>query len=245
MKLKHIALIFLLLCATGYVIFAIVKFSNKSSAQECSGAVIRIMDTDERQFITANDIEKILAKNRISFQNKPTDQINCKDIENCIMKNPVVKTVNCYKTPSGVVRIDVWQRTPIMRVMGALNYYVDEVGETIPISPHFTVYVPVVTGNVNKGFATEEIRKFVLFLQDNKFWNAQIEQIHVEKNNEIVLIPRVGDHEIILGQLDDRVEAKMEKLKTFYNEGLGKIGWGDYKTINLKFKDRVVCTKRI
>ena len=240
---KYIGVAFLLLCLMGYVIFVAVKFSNKNDNQECNGVIIRIIDAEQQQFVTADDIEKILAKNRISFQKKTMDQINCKEIENCIKINPAVKKVHCYKTPSGGVRIDVSQRTPIMRIMGKTSYYVDDQKEIMPVSLNFTAYVPIITGNVSKKMATEEICEFVIFLQNDKFWNAQIEQIHVGENAEIVLIPRVGDHEIILGKLDG-FETKMEKLKRFYNEGLSKIGWGDYKTINLKFENRVVCKKK-
>ena len=240
---SYISIGFLVLCLLGYVVFAVVKFSKESDTQECSGTIIRIMDENQRQFISKGDIDKILTKNHISFQGKQAEQIDCKTIEDCIKKNPVVREVHCYKTPSGTVKIDVWQRTPIMRVMGTTNYYVDDEGEVIPISPNVTAYVPIVTGNVNKKFAVEEISKFVVYLQNNKFWNSQIEQIHVDKNNEILLIPRVGDHEIILGKLDG-FELKMEKLRKFYNDGLAKIGWGDYKTINLKYKNQVVCTKK-
>jgi cell division protein FtsQ len=65
----------------------------------------------------------------------------------------------------------------------------------------------------------------------------------VTANNEIILIPRIGDHEVELGTLDD-YPIKLAKLKMFYLHGLNKIGWGDYKSISLKFKNQVVCTKK-
>jgi cell division protein FtsQ len=40
-------------------------------------------------------------------------------------------------------------------------------------------------------------------------------------------------------------EEKFEKLKTFYTEGLNKTdGWNKYSTINIKYKNQVVCTKK-
>jgi cell division protein FtsQ len=32
-------------------------------------------------------------------------------------------------------------------------------------------------------------------------------------------------------------------LMTFYKEGLNKVGWNAYLTINLKYKNQIVCTK--
>ena len=53
----------------------------------------------------------------------------------------------------------------------------------------------------------------------------------------------MGSHKIILGSAHD-LEKKFEKLKVFYRKGLEKVGWDRYQTINLKFENQVVCTKR-
>jgi cell division protein FtsQ len=244
MKLwQKIGISIVVLSLVGYLGFSMYTFSTQNTQKICSGLSIRILDENERQFITTKDVEKSLERNKISILKKKISGINTEDIEKAIRKNAVVKKVDCYKSPSGEIKIDIWQREPIMRVMGLYNYYVDAEGVLIPINPNFTTRVPIITGNVNKKFATQELYKFVLFLRNNKFWDAQIEQIQVEPNNDIILIPRVGDQEIILGELNG-YEKKLEKLKTFYNNGLNKIGWGDYQSINLKYKNQVVCKKR-
>jgi cell division protein FtsQ len=48
----------------------------------------------------------------------------------------------------------------------------------------------------------------------------------------------------VFGEAKD-FEEKFEKLKTFYTEGLNKTdGWNKYSTINIKYKNQVVCTKK-
>jgi cell division protein FtsQ len=245
MKLwQKIGIGLLLSILLGYVGFAIFTFSTKTDKKDNNGVIIRIVDEEERQFITSKDIKNSLERNNISLDKKAIEKINITDLEKAIKKNPIVRRVECYKTPAGAIKIDVWQRKPIFRVMGILNYYVDENGVAMPITPNFTAHVPIVTGEVNKQFATQDLYKFVLFLQGDKFWNAQIEQIYVDSTNEIILIPRVGNHEIILGELND-FEKKLKKLKTLYTKGFNKIGWGNYESINLKYKNQVICTKRI
>ena len=68
-------------------------------------------------------------------------------------------------------------------------------------------------------------------------------QLHINENKEIELIPRVGNHIILLGS-DEGLEAKFEKLMLFYQKGVQQIGWNQYSTINLKYKDQLVCLKR-
>lgn len=68
---------------------------------------------------------------------------------------------------------------------------------------------------------------FVEYIEDNEFWNAQVVQINVlpppnaRTQPEIELIPRVGDHVILLGWLDG-YERKLDKLLAFYRKAMPK-----------------------
>jgi cell division protein FtsQ len=64
--------------------------------------------------------------------------------------------------------------------------------------------------------------------------------VYVDKDLE--LIPRVGNHTIILGNVSD-LQEKFNKLMIFYKEAMPKVGWNKYKTLNLKYKNQIVCKK--
>jgi cell division protein FtsQ len=84
----------------------------------------------------------------------------------------------------------------------------------------------------------------VTYTSNNEFWNATVQQLYVNANGEIEFIPRIGNHTVILGD-DQLLESKFNKLLLFYQEGMNKKGgWNQYSTINLKFKNQVVCTKK-
>jgi len=71
-----------------------------------------------------------------------------------------------------------------------------------------------------------------------------VHQIYVTPEKEFVLTPVVGEQSILLGKNED-LDVKLNKLKLFYSEGLNKTNsWNKYSTINLKFKNLVVCTKK-
>ncbi|MEG1545261.1 MAG: cell division protein FtsQ, partial [Tannerellaceae bacterium] len=136
------------------------------------------------------------------------------------------------------------QKIPILRVISVRgNFYVDNLGSTMPISPRYVMQLPIVSGYVEKEFAMNELYKFALFLQENEFWNNQIEQIYVYPDGEIELIPRVGDHRIVLGTFDN-FEEKLANLQLFYDQAIPKVGWEKYGMINLKYKNQIVCTKK-
>jgi cell division protein FtsQ len=89
----------------------------------------------------------------------------------------------------------------------------------------------------------QDLFNLARFIDQNSFWKSQISQIHVNEKGDYEFIPRVGNHTIVFGKAND-IEDKFEKLMTFYKKGLNKTGWNEYSTINLKFKNQVVCTKR-
>lgn len=94
--------------------------------------------------------------------------------------------------------------------------------------------------------ATElnDLFKLAQFINQNEFWKAQVSHIYVNQQEDIELSPRVGHHNIIFGSIDN-LEEKFDKLNLFYKKGLNRTGWNQYETINLKFKNQVVCTKKL
>lgn len=87
---------------------------------------------------------------------------------------------------------------------------------------------------------------FVRSVENDGFWSAEIVQIVASATSygtmELMLVPRSGDFRIVFGEIDD-CDRKLEKLLRFYRDGLGKIGWDRYGTINLKYNNQVVCTE--
>ena len=155
----------------------------------------------------------------------------------------MVRRAECYKTPDGTVYISIVQRTPVLRVVGEDDYYVDDLRKTMPVSPNHAAYVPVFTGRVTKKMATGSIYDFAQYLNKDEFWGNQIDQININQVMKVELVPRVGNHIILLGSFD-RFEQKLEKLRKFYLYGLNEIGWNAYSKIDLQYRDQVVCTRK-
>lgn len=91
-----------------------------------------------------------------------------------------------------------------------------------------------------------KLLNFVVLVEKDDFWRSEIVQIVVTKGPggapEIELVPRTGSHTVIFGSPDD-AEEKFAKLLTFYRRGLRNIGWEAYRTIDVRYKEQVVCTK--
>jgi len=231
----------LLLC---YILFAFVFFKDTKQDTVCRDLVVVVKDSLDKHFVTTDDLLSLLKHAKLNPIGQPMNLVNTHRIETELLKNEMIASVEAYKTPSATIKLEVKQKMPILRVIGARgNFYVDNKGSTMPISRRYVAHVPIASGYVEKEFATTDLYYFALFLHKNEFWNNQIEQIYVYPNKDVVLIPRVGDHRILLGTFDD-FQEKLNNLQLFYEQAIPKMGWEKYSMINLKFKDQIVCTKK-
>jgi len=132
----------------------------------------------------------------------------------------------------------------------------------VPVCTKYSAQVPVATGNISSKESDGKIRGRAIenkdtaihlttiekvftmadFIRKDEFWNAQIEQVYINAEGEFELITRVGAQPVLFGDIND-MQEKFEKLLLFYKEGLSKTGWNHYKSIDLRYKDQVVCAK--
>ncbi len=242
--LRRILLSIILLLIIIYLVIAVTGLNRKPVGLVCHDIELIIKDTVNVGFINKKEVTELLDKKGLNPIGKPIEQVHCKALEQELKKHPLIDHVECYKVPSGKVFIEVSQRIPVLRIMSAdgSDYYLDNKGTIMPPDAKCVAHLAIVTGNVEKSYAMRILYKFGVFLQQNPFWNAQIEQINVLPDKNIELVPRVGDHIIYLGKIDD-FESKLERIKTFYEKGLNLVGWNKYSVINVEFNNQIICTK--
>jgi cell division protein FtsQ len=156
----------------------------------------------------------------------------------------LVKECQVYKSTKGYVNIDIECRIPVLIVYNkeGENYSIDGDGNMIH-GIQKAIRLPMVTGNVNSNMANNELKEIARAIHGNRFWEAQIEQIHFNEKGYVIMVPRVGDHIIELGKAE-QVEEKLEKLYTFYKQGMNNVGWNKYSKVNIEFNDKVICTRK-
>lgn len=260
-KIKNILLWVVLV---GYMVAILGFVSERNHAVVCEKMKIVISNADVNHFLKSKDIELVLANNRINPLGVPLEKINTSKIEKLILKNPAVIRAAAYTNLQGELVINVEQCRPILRVINdnMQQYFLDEKGRLIPYHSQFCAYTLVANGNINEPFPVNtsrniyyskrdsalkpnviyDLHKIAKYIDGDDFWRAQIEQVFVNGKGEFELVPRMGAHTILFGRVNN-MEYKFKKLKSIYYT-FNQIGWNDYKTINLKFKEQVICTKR-
>lgn len=243
--IKKVLVILGLCLLGGYIIFAAFFFENKPEEKICAYFHIETDNKNDDKFIEIKQLEEFIDEKELNPYGKQLKEINTYKIQEAILENKLIKSAEVFVTNDGGIKAIVQERIPLIRIMSqdGENYYIDKDAERMPLSRRNTAYVPLATGNIKEEFAKTDLYKFALFLSNNEFWDAQIEQIVVQDNDEIILISRVGDHQILMGKLDN-YEEKLQKLKMFYDKALPETGWNRYTKINLKYDKQVIGTKR-
>jgi cell division protein FtsQ len=101
----------------------------------------------------------------------------------------------------------------------------------------------IVSGVIAYESARKRILPIIDYIRDDSFLSAQIDQIHVGGNGNLTLVPRVGDQLIYFGS-PDNYQVKFRNLKALYKEGFKNGGWTVYKSINLSYRNQVICLKK-
>ena len=222
--------------------------------------------SDGNYFVDELDIESQVFAHGYQKGIEPIMNIDLKQLEAQFDKMPSVKKAEVYTSLNGLLQVDIKQRTPIARVYTRTSsFYLDKAGYVMPLSDKYTAKVPVVNGDLNidytvvagQNFANKnelmkinyEARKLhEAYLLAKKFkevpfWDAQFKQIYFKEDGDIELIPAVGNHVILIDGVA-HIDESLTKLMILYKEGLSKTGWNNYRIINLKYKDQIVCIKR-
>ncbi len=215
--------------------------------------------------ITVDDIKEKVYKSYDSLVGKRIKDINLEKLEKIVNEIKYVAKGDVYTTLRGNLEITVTQRKPVVRIINRKNqsFYIDREGVPFPLGEEYSSRVLVASGNIKEplndttklyGYedftelnienppVLQKVYLLATYINSNDFLKAQIEQIYVNKNTEFELVPKVGRHIIVFGDIDN-MEKKFDKLIVFYKEGLNKTGWDKYKIINLKYENQVVCSK--
>lgn len=241
-----------------YLLLAITAFNKpEDKGQLCEEVVINISDESTNGFLTSDEIKRILVDKKLYPKNQPLKFINPRSIEELLKVTPFVNTAQCYKTEGGKVFIEITQRTPIIRIksINGEDYYIDDKGGIMPNSK-YTSDLIIATGYITKPFARTYITLLIDHIMKSDFWRNQIEQINVLQDQSIEIVPRVGDHIVLIGKLpnhrnidrrskevEEFITRKLERLEKFYKYGLSQVGWNRYKYINIEFDNQIICKR--
>lgn len=246
-----------LLLAAGLGLLLLVGWilaGRQETVREIKSVQVRILPDTGLYFVTRAEVMEMVGGGPEGVAGRRVASVRPEMLETQLKALPFVKSCDVYADLSGNLKITIHQKEPYLRIINRSgeSYYLAEGGEKLPFSKQYTAHVPVASGNIAENFADsthtqtpllQSLYTLGAYLHAQPFWSAQIEQVYVDNYSELLLIPRVGNHSIVLGNTD-RLPEKMEKLGLFYTKALSKLGWDIYERIDLRYEKQVIGVKK-
>lgn len=232
-----------------------IQNARTQKSQKLNIEIVRA--SPENELINEDDVKSHMAKFfQKDWRKVKIQSLNLKELESYFNKMSIVHHAEVFVDATEKMHVIIYQRDPILRVVDMVGnqFYIDIEGRKISNSVHYSARVPVATGQIpelsgndiwKKGNeAYQQLFKVAKEISQDVFCKALIEQINLEPNQEVTLVPKIGNEKIMLGAIDE-LGNKLDKLKIFYQDGLPYQGWNVYQTIDLRNNNQVVCKKNI
>lgn len=242
---------------SGILLCMVVLFSSVSSRKNgmVDGVKITVKPLkDDVLLVYEKDIlNTVESKYGSTLDGLTIREIDIPKIETLAEKNAFVKDAEVYIDAHSKLCINIKQKAPLLRIQdeNGIAYYVDNDLQYFPLSRHSSPRILVASGFIPSYDSTSisqgkhilnQLAEITRSIDDNQFAQSNTEQLYVDSEGEIILIPKIGSQKFILGN-SERIDEKLNFIRIYYSNIAPKEGWNKYNFVNLKFEGQIVCNK--
>lgn len=251
-NIKKILVTFLWICLGLASLTLLVSGIYKKDTSVCKGYEIEILGINNNFFIGKTEILDILKKvSGEEIKGQAINKMNLLEMENQIKKDVWISKATLYFDKNDVLMVKVEEKNPIARVFSnqGTSFYIDHSLNMLPLSKTHSARLPVFTNfpsalqvlSKSDSALLENIKVMSLYIQNDPFLMAMIDQVDITASHKFELIPKLGDQIILFGDASN-IDKKFDKLKLFYKNVISVKGWKKYSKVNLEFENQIVAS---
>lgn len=252
LNIKKILITFLWICLGLGSLTLLVSGIHKKDNSVCKGYEIEIIGINNNFFIGKSEIleilEKVAGKN---IKGQAINKLNLLEMENQIKKDVWISKATLYFDKNDILMVKVEEKNPIARVFSnqGTSFYIDHSLNMLPLSKAHSARLPVFTNfpsalsvlSKSDSALLNSIKDMSLYIQNDPFLMAMIDQVDITVSKKFELIPKLGDQVILFGDATN-IDKKFNKLKLFYKNVISVKGWKKYSKVNLEFENQIVAS---
>lgn len=185
--------------------------------------------------------------------------VDMMQIQKLLDVNPWIDQASAYIGLNDTLIIKAKEFEPVLRVFNQekSSVYVTREGIVFPSCPHYSPRVIIASGNFDFPMPNKNSRvtdsiyalaglndalTIALAIGNDPFLSGNVGQIYKNEHNEYELVVNNLSGRVILSNTD-ALENKLARLATLLEKYSGTEELNAYKTLNLKYKNQIVCTK--
>lgn len=246
--IQNILIALLAVVLLGALVYFVLNPGPSISSEACRNIVVEVSSrgSSSPRFLTQQQVINELSRRGLRLKGQKLDSIDLRRIERSLTELGIYDKVSAYVAPAThSVKIRLEEKNPYFLVIDdrGASYYVTEGRGIIKGSTHFASYLPLVTGTLSEQYARQEVYDLFCTLQADSYYRDYYGQLQVSPQRGIVMIPRVGTTELILGKGGNWAE-KLRKWRIFAASVLPRRGMNAFSYVKLDYEGQVVAAER-
>ena len=246
--IQNILIALLAVVLLGALVYFVLNPGRSISSEACRNIVVEVSSrgSSSPRFLTQQQVIDELSRRGLRLKGQKLDSIDLRRIERSLTELGIYDKVSAYVAPAThSVKIHLEEKNPYFLVIDdrGASYYVTEGRGIIKGSTHFASYLPLVTGTLSEQYARQEVYDLFCTLQADSYYRDYYGQLQVSPQRGIVMIPRVGTTELILGKGGNWAE-KLRKWRIFAASVLPRRGMNAFSYVKLDYEGQVVAAER-
>ena len=189
------------------------------------------------QYLNDSLVNKLLILNKGELPWKTKDSLALSMLETLLENNPYVDNAEVYHFQQGILGVIIQEKSAVVRIQGADQYYLDKAGNQFPISNKHTPKVPLYMGTLEEE-QKQDLLSLIDHIDKDPFLRNELASIDYRSNSYFLGL-RSYSFEVEIGMMR-RIGEKLSKLKVFCTYHDNHRLKREYTLINLKFKNQVV-----
>lgn len=223
------------------VLFLFSFASMRNENRKIAKIDVEIIDEDT-PFLLPTMVNKLLIEKNEHSKTITKEGLDLKKLEKSVNNNDFVQKSEVFVSVDGVLKAEVKQKTPVGRVVSETgSFYVDYEGNKMPLSENYSARVPLVSGKID-AVENEKLSEVLKMIYEDDFLKKNIIGVQVVPNGSLIMQNRNYDYTIDFGKIIN-IDRKFKNYKAFFQKAVSDSTLNNYKKINLKFTQQVVCIK--
>ncbi len=246
MSKKTVIVCILTVIMIAYYCYALpLTWGMVSEAHLKKGVDIFLTDTTSK-FVNRADVLDELGISPDSLLQYRNSTFDLGSLEKKLRASDKLQSANVSLMADGRLVVEVEPMIPVARVFdtGKPSYYINATGKRISAELRYSIDLPTLVGTFSRQYPPERLIPLLDYISSDKRVNALVATVTQEADGNIIIVPSIVGHVINFGDTT-MVANKFTRLRTFYRHVMPTKGWHTYDTISVKWRDRVVATRRL
>lgn len=246
MSKKTVIVCIMTIIMIAYYCYALpLTWGMASEAHLKKGVDIFLTDTTSK-FVNRADVLDELGIDADSLPKYRISTFDLGSLEKKLRASDKLQAANVSLMADGRLVVDVEPMIPVARVFdtGKPSYYINATGKRISAELRYSIDLPAIVGTFSREYPPERLIPLLDYISSDKRVNALVATVTQEADGNIIIVPSIVGHVINFGDTT-QVADKFARLRAFYRHVMPTKGWLTYDTISVKWRDRVVATRRL